>query len=143
MFATDCYMQPVLKCNYITNNTEIIKKTKIIYWTTTIIIFLIEGILPHTQKAAESKIHLGYPVYFGIMLNTFKIVGVLALIIPAIKGRFKEWVYAGFGINFISASISWWSVDGFTLQSVLPLVFLGILITSYINYHKIQSQLIQ
>lgn len=115
------------------------KKIKIIYWTTTVIIFLVEGILPHTQRAAETKIHLGYPVYFGLMLNVFKIIGVLALVIPSIKGRFKEWVYAGFGINFISASISWWAVDGFTLQSILPLLFLGVLIISYIYYHKLQS----
>ena len=118
------------------------KKTKIIYWTTTIIIFLVEGILPHTQRAAETKIHLGYPDYFGIMLNVFKVIGVLALVIPTVKGRFKEWIYAGFGINFISASISWWAVDGFTLQSILPLLFLGILIASYIYYHKLQSLII-
>jgi hypothetical protein len=118
-----------------------IKTTKIIYWTTTVIIFLFEGVIPaltsRTELAVEGIRHLGYPDYFGIMLTFFKVVGALALILPMVKGRFKEWAYAGFGIVMISAFISHTAVDGFGGQSIFPLVIFLILITSYLHYPKL------
>jgi DoxX-like family len=116
------------------------KTTKIIYWATTILIFLFEGVLPaltsNTQLAIEGIRHLGYPDYFRVMLTAFKVVGALALTIPAVKGKFKEWAYAGFGITFISACVSHWAVDGFSFQAVFPLIMLCILSVSYIFYYK-------
>lgn len=118
------------------------KKTKIIYWTTTIIIFLFEGVLPaltsQTQIAKEGIRHLGYPEYFGNALVVFKILGVLALIIPKIPTRIKELAYTGFAFNFIFACISHAAVDGFDGQTIFPLIVLAILITSYISYHKLR-----
>jgi hypothetical protein len=123
------------------NKMAAIKTTKIIYWTTTVIIFLFEGVIPaltsRTELAVEGIRHLGYPDYFGIMLTFFKVVGALALILPMVKGRFKEWAYAGFGIVMISAFISHTAVDGFGGQSIFPLVIFLILITSYLQYHKL------
>ena len=62
------------------------KTTKIIYWTTTGIIFLFEGVMPaltsHTALAVEGIRHLGYPDYFRVMLTIFKVVGALALVLP-------------------------------------------------------------
>jgi len=120
-----------------------VKKTKIIYWTTTIIIFLFEGVLPaftsQTELAKEGIRHLGYPEYFGNALVVFKILGALALVIPKIPNRIKEWAYAGFAFDFIFACISHWAVDGFGGQTVLPIIFLAILITSYIFYKKLKQ----
>lgn len=119
------------------------KKTKIIYWTTTIIIFLFEGVLPaltsQTELAKEGIRHLGYPEYFGNALVVFKILGVLALVIPKIPNRIKEWAYAGFAFDFIFACISHWAVDGFGGETLFPLIILAILITSYISYQKLRK----
>ncbi len=119
------------------------KKTKIIYWTTTIIIFLMEGVLPaftsQTELAKEGISHLQYPLYFANALTVFKVSGAIALILPMIKGRFKEWVYAGFAFDFIFASISHGAIDGIGFQTFFPLIFLGLLVISYISYHKINS----
>ena len=119
------------------------KTIKIIYWATTVPIFLFEGVAPaltsHTQIAVEGIRHLGYPDYFRVMLTIFKVAGALALIIPAIKGRYKEWAYAGFGITFISAAVSHTVIDGFEGQSIFPLVMLGILAASYTCYNKMQA----
>ncbi|HNP33646.1 MAG TPA: DoxX family protein, partial [Flavobacterium sp.] len=86
------------------------KNHKIIFWTTTIIIFLMEGVMPaltsQTEMAKEGIRHLGYPQYFGNALVVFKVLGALTLIIPAMPKRLKEWAYAGFGFDFIFASIS-------------------------------------
>jgi len=119
------------------------KNAKIIFWTTTALIFLFEGVMPaltsQTELAKESIRHLGYPDYFGVLLTVFKVLGALALIIPRISNRIKEWAYIGFAFDFISACVSHWVVDGLGGQTIFPLIVLGILIVSYIYYHKINS----
>jgi hypothetical protein len=116
------------------------KKTNIIYWTATIIIFLMEGVIPaltgNTEPAKEGIRHLGYPDYFRVELIIFKVIGALVLILPMIPKRIKEWAYAGFGITMISAFIGHWVIDGLNFQTILPLIFLFILILSYAYYHK-------
>ena len=118
------------------------KKAKIIFWTTTILIFLFEGVMPaltsQTELAKEGIRHLGYPEYFGNALVVFKILGVLALVIPQVPNRIKEWAYAGFAFDFIFASISHFAVDGVDFQGFFPLIILAILMTSYIYHHKIE-----
>ncbi|WP_291287219.1 DoxX family protein [Flavobacterium sp.] len=118
------------------------KKAKIIFWITTTIIFLFEGVMPaltsQTELAKEGIKHLGYPEYFGNALVVFKILGVLALVIPSIPKNVKEWAYAGFGFDFIFASISHAAVDGINFQAFFPLIFLVILAISYVYYHKIE-----
>lgn len=118
------------------------KTTKIIFWITTILIFLFEGVMPaltsQSELAKEGIRHLGYPEYFGNALVVFKILGVLALIIPQVPGRIKEWAYAGFAFDFIFASISHFAVDGIGFQGFFPLIVLAILIVSYVTYHRIQ-----
>ncbi len=119
------------------------KKTKVIYWTATIIIFLMEGLMPaftsQTQLAKEGIRHLGYPEYFGNALVVFKVLGTLILILPKVPDRIKEWAYAGFAFDFIFACISHWAVDGFGAQTLFPLLFLAILITSYVSYQKLKN----
>ena len=119
------------------------KTTKITYWASTIVIFLLDGLMPaltsNTELARQGISHLGYPDYFRVMLTIFKIIGALVLILPAIKSRFKEWAYVGFAINFICAAISHTVVDGFGGQAIFPLVAFAILVISYLSYHRIIS----
>ena len=119
------------------------KTTKILFWTTTIIIFLFEGVMPaltsQTELAKEGIQHLGYPAYFGMALVVFKVVGTIILILPQVSARIKEWAYAGFGFDFIFASISHFAVDGMDFQSFFPLIIFGILIVSYVNYSKLRG----
>jgi len=123
------------------------KKTNIIYWTATIIIFLLEGVMPaltgNSELAKEGIRHLGYPDYFRIELTVLKVVGALVLILPMIPARIKEWAYAGFAITLISACIAHWVTDGINFQTFFPLIILCILMVSYFYYHKkIQPTLI-
>jgi len=117
------------------------KKETIIFWTATTIIALFEGVMPaltsQTELAKEGIRHLGYPEYFGNALVVFKILGVLALVIPQIPKRVKEWAYAGFAFDFIFASISHGAVDGMNVQTIFPMFVLGILVVSYVYYHKL------
>ena len=128
-----------------TNNLEYItmKKHKIIFWTATIIIALFEGVLPiltsQTEMAKEGIRHLGYPEYFGTALVVFKVLGVLALVIPQVPKRLKEWAYAGFTFNFIFAAISHFAVDGMDFQSFFPFLVLAILAASYFSFHQLNT----
>jgi hypothetical protein len=119
------------------------KKEKIIYWTSTSIIGLLEGVMPaltsQTELAREGIRHLGYPPYFGNALIIFKVMGVLALVIPQIPKRIKEWAYAGFTFNFLFATISHGSIDGINGQTFFPIIILGILVVSYTYYHKLNT----
>src|SRR3954453_22898020 len=98
------------------------KTTKISYWATTIIIFLLDGLMPaltsNSELAKQGISHLGYPDYFRVMLTFFKVSGALILILPIFRGRLKEWAYAGFTFNFVSALVSGIVIDGFTAGSV-------------------------
>lgn len=119
------------------------KKEKILFWTATIIIVLFEGVMPaltfQSEMAKEGIRHLGYPEYFGNALVVFKVLGVLALVIPQVPKRLKEWAYAGFTFDFIFATISHGAVDGINGQTFFPLVVLAILTVSYIYYHKLND----
>lgn len=119
------------------------KTTKILFWVPTIIIFLFEGVIPaftsQTEMAREGMRHLGYPLYFGNALVVCKVCGALSLIIPQIPARIKEWAYAGFGFDFIFASVSYVCVDGLGGSAAFPLAFLVLLILSYTAYHKMIS----
>lgn len=116
---------------------------KTIFWISTIIILLFEGVMPaltsQTELAKEGFRHLGYPDYFRIELTIFKVIGAIVLILPMVPSRIKEWAYAGFGITMISAFISYCAVNGFGFQAILPLIFLIALAVSYSYIHRLQK----
>lgn len=117
------------------------KKLQIIFWVSTTIIFLFQGVMPaltgHTEMAKEGIRHLGYPEYFGTMLTICKIIGAVILIIPQIPKRLKEWAYAGFTFDFVFASVSLYVVNGISPAAFFPLIVLGVLMISYFSYHKL------
>jgi hypothetical protein len=120
------------------------KKDKLIFWTSTIIIALFEGLMPaltsQTELAKEGIRHLGYPEYFGNALVVFKVLGVIAIVLPKVPARIKEWAYAGFAFDFLFATISHGVVDGINGQTFFPLIVFGILAVSYIYYHKLSIE---
>jgi uncharacterized membrane protein YphA (DoxX/SURF4 family) len=76
------------------------KRNKIIYWISTIWLalgMLSTGIvqLIKLKEEADMMTHLGYPLYFLTILGIWKILGVLAVLIPKFP-LLKEWAYAGF-----------------------------------------------
>lgn len=117
------------------------QSTKIAYWVATGLFFLLEGVMPaltsNTEMAIEGIRHLGYPDYFRTLLTIFKVCGSLALLIPMVPARLKEWAYAGFTFNIISAVYSHVSVDGFQPMSFAPMVAAVILGVSYFAYHRL------
>jgi len=86
------------------------KRNKIIYWIATIWLslgMLSTGIvqLLKVEKEVDMMTHLGYPVYFLTIIGVWKILGVVAVLIPKFP-LLKEWAYAGFFIAMSGAVIS-------------------------------------
>lgn len=83
------------------------KSGKIIFWIVTIWLSLgmtATGILQLTKQVAEGAIappgvwgiqHLGYPVHFLTIIGVWKLLGVMAILVPKFP-LVKEWAYAGF-----------------------------------------------
>ena len=83
---------------------------------------------------------MGYPDYFAYSLIVCKVLGVIAISVPQIPGKLKEWAYAGFTFSLIFAFISHAIVDKNIGFMLLPLIILGILTLSYIYNPKIEKQ---
>ena len=86
------------------------KRNRIIYWIATIWLSL--GMLStgavqllKTDQEVDMMTHLGYPVYFLTIIAVWKILGVVAVLIPKFP-LLKEWAYAGFFIAMSGAIIS-------------------------------------
>lgn len=76
------------------------KRNNIIYWVATIWLSLgmvSTGIVQLIKRKEEVKMmtHLGYPVYFLTILGVWKMLGVVAVLVPRFP-LLKEWAYAGF-----------------------------------------------
>ncbi len=78
------------------------KRNKIIYWIATIWLSLgmLSTGLAQLFKSemgaagADSIARLGYPIYFLTIIGVWKLLGVIALLIPKFV-ILKEWAYAG------------------------------------------------
>lgn len=79
------------------------KRNKIIYWIATIWLSLgmvVTGAgqlikMKEGQGGVDMITHLGYPLYLLTILGIWKILGVIAVLIPKFP-LVKEWAYAGF-----------------------------------------------
>ena len=113
------------------------KRNKIIYWISTIWLasgMLATGTLQLFKVKAEGAVappgvdgitHLGYPIYFLTILGIWKILGVVALLIPKFP-LLKEWAYAGFFFAMSGAAFSH-IATGDSMNEIFPSLLLLIL----------------
>ena len=113
------------------------KRNKIIYWIATIWLalgMLSTGTLQLFRAKAEAALappgvfgitHLGYPIYFLTILGIWKILGVIAVLIPKFP-LLKEWAYAGFFFAMSGAVFSH-IASGDSVKESLPALLLLIL----------------
>ena len=108
----------------------------IAYWVTTALV-VFELVLggtwdilrvPQVRGLIE---HLGYPLYFLIILGTWKLLGAVALVIPRFP-RLKEWAYAGV-IFDLTGAVASLLASGFTDAGTLgyPIIMTGVTVASW------------
>ena len=113
------------------------KTRKIGYWIATLWLasgMLSTGVLQLFKARVEGALappgvygitHLGYPVYFLMLLGIWKILAVVALLAPKFP-LLKEWAYAGFFFAMSGAIFSHIAV-GDPMKELFPSVLLLIL----------------
>ena len=111
---------------------------KIVYWIATLWLALgmtATGLVQLSKgKAGQGGLdmitHLGYPAYLLTMLGVWKILGVVALLIPKFP-LLKEWAYAGFFFIMTGAIFSHMAI-GDSVTEILPsLLLLLLTVTSW------------
>ncbi|BAP31722.1 uncharacterized protein CHSO_2685 [Chryseobacterium sp. StRB126] len=86
------------------------KRTKIIYWIFTLWMALgmvstaIVQLMKNKDELANFT-NLGYPAYLMTIIGVWKLLGVIAILIPK-RLLLKEWAYAGFFFVMSGAVIS-------------------------------------
>jgi hypothetical protein len=96
------------------------------------------AILP---QAAQAFARLGFSAgYFRVELSWAKVVGVAALLLPMMPARLKEWAYAGFAINLLSALIAHFSM-GDVPAALAPSTITSVLwVLSYYFWRQLQAK---
>jgi len=120
------------------------KARTIVYWIVTALFCLQMSFTAYYELAVpqvgENFARLGFPSHaFHIELSVAKVLGVLALLIPMVPARLKEWAYAGFAINLVSALIAHLSM-GDRPEALLPSAATSVLWgLSYFFWRRLQA----
>ncbi|HMI04213.1 MAG TPA: DoxX family protein [Pedobacter sp.] len=111
------------------------KRNKIIYWIATVWLalgMLSTGIVQLIKMKEEvaMMIKLGYPVYLLTILGIWKILGVVAVLIPKFP-LLKEWAYAGFFFAMSGAVFSHLAVGDGAKEFFGPTLLLALTFVSW------------
>ncbi len=99
------------------------KRNKIIYWVATALLALgmsgsgLQQIF-RTKPMIDLITPLGYPVYFLSIIGIWKVLGVIAILIPRFK-LLKEWAYAGFFFTMTGALVSHLAVGDNGIKEII------------------------
>lgn len=105
------------------------------YWVATVLFCLALGAggVANLVKAEPQRVvmeSLGYPLYMMTILGAFKVLGVIALLVPGFA-RLKEWAYAGFTFDLIGAAASHILAGDPVTSALPPLVLMLVGAASY------------
>lgn len=111
------------------------KRDKIIYWIATLWLSLgmaSTGIvqLIHMKEEADMMAHLGYPLYFLTLLGIWKLLGVVAVLVPKFP-LVKEWAYAGFFFSMSGAVFSHVAAGDAAMELFGPILLLVLTFVSW------------
>lgn len=111
------------------------KTNKIIYWIVTLFLsvgMLAGGIQQMLQIGGYNEIvtKLGYPLYLLSIIGTWKILGVIIILIPKYP-LLKEWAYAGFFFVMTGAAISHLAVGQPFAETMPALILLVAIVLSW------------
>lgn len=111
------------------------KRDKIIYWIATVWLALgmvSTGIvqLLKMKEEVDMMTHLGYPIYFLTILGIWKMLGVVAVLIPRFP-LLKEWAYAGFFFAMSGAVFSHLASEDGAVEFIGPVLLLVLIVVSW------------
>ena len=103
------------------------KRKLIIYWIATALMsvgMLGSGIsqIFRVKDMIELVTHLGYPVYLLTIIGIWKVLGVIAILLPGFK-LLKEWAYAGFFFLMTGALVSHLAISDYEAKAIMGPIF--------------------
>lgn len=110
-------------------------RNKIVYWIATAWLSLgmvSTGIVQTIQMKEEADMfaHLGYPAYLMIILGVWKLLGVIAVLVPKYP-LVKEWAYAGFFFTMSGAVFSHFAAGDGAKEYFGPALLLVLTVVSW------------
>ncbi|KRF19202.1 DoxX family protein [Paenibacillus sp. Soil787] len=107
----------------------------IAYWSVTLLLaaaLMLSGIGQLMQYGGNIELvkNLGYPLYVLTILGIWKVLGVIALIVPGFP-RLKEWVHAGIFFLMTGAALSHAFASDYGFPIILPLSYAALNIASW------------
>jgi hypothetical protein len=123
------------------------KAVPILFWIFTALFCLEMSFTAYYEllpQGAQAFARLGFPNgWFRYELSLAKLVGVVALLVPIGSARvnalLKEWAYAGFAINLISAVITHFSIHD-RRAAFIPSTLTSVLwAVSYFCWRRLQA----
>ncbi len=115
--------------------SKMTKRNKIIYWVATIWLALgmtstaIVQLIKMDEEVANFT-KLGYPLYLMTIIGVWKILGVVAVLIPKFP-LIKEWAYAGFFFTMSGAIISHLAIGDEASTLFGPVLLLVLTVVSW------------
>lgn len=111
------------------------KRNRIIYWIATLWLSLgmtATGIVQLIRNKDEVALfnNLGYPMYLLIIIGIWKLLGVIAVLVPRLP-LIKEWAYAGFFFVMSGAVISHLAINDAPKELFGPLLLIVLTIVSW------------
>ena len=99
------------------------KKNLAIYWVATGLMsvgMLGSGLaqIGHAKEMVDLVTPLGYPLYILYIIGVWKILGVIAILVPGFK-LLKEWAYAGFFFVMTGALVSHLLAGDYGIQGLV------------------------
>ncbi len=118
------------------------KGISIAYWTITglfsafMIFSSYDNALSGEKSVQFLHDYMGYPTYFIPWVGWAKIIGAIALVLPMVPPRVKEWAYFGLFIDLLTATYSFIALGADASSYLFMALFISFLIASYVLYHK-------
>lgn len=112
------------------------KRNKIIYWIATVLLsfgMLTSGLqqIFQTKGMIDLIVPLGYPLYFLYIIGVWKVLGVIAILLPQFK-LVKEWAYAGFFFVMTGALVSHLAGGDYSIKEIIgPIMQTAFIILSW------------
>ncbi|MCW3083493.1 MAG: DoxX-like family protein [Bacteroidetes bacterium] len=99
------------------------KRNKIIYWIATALLavgMLGSGLAQifHAKQMIDLVVPLGYPIYFLSIIGVWKVLGVVAILVPRFT-LVKEWAYAGFFFVMTGALVSHLASGDYAVKAIM------------------------
>ncbi|MEO8067249.1 MAG: DoxX family protein [Flavobacteriales bacterium] len=118
------------------------KKINIAYWITNglfavfMILSSLDNVVSGEQSVAFIHDKMGYPVYFIPWIGVAKILGAIAILLPMLPARMKEWAYFGLFMDLSTAIYSFIAL-GEPASGYAPMfLFIAVLCVAYWLHHK-------